>query len=367
MTTELDPTATRANDPGWTPAAIKAAKAREKANAKAAKLERKDAKRADRKAAWSAFWGGLGRGVVAVWDFFMRNLLLAFCVAGVLGLGTFEWINGGNGWQDLYRGIWPPVIWAGAFGVVVLFYVAGTMALDEVEKPEAERKIVMIVGWASATVFAFCISVAGVFISSATNQVEAQNAAKASRLELANLRGEVATLKADLEIYNSEYWKLSEKQIQRAIDSRTRTAKSAVGLADLDPAGACAQPKLNFQQQRMCVRMNGGDDPTTGEAILGIRTELENVQREIKLALVKEEDLERLTGELKAFKVQAGDETAEAMAQMIEDQSGQKTLTMFYWILSSLLLLLSGWACHWAFGEIQRLTREARIRKGKVA
>lgn len=365
--TELDSTAAAANSPGWTPEARKRERAEKAAAAKKAKADKREAKDARKAAARKAFWGGLGRGIVAVWDFFMRNLLLAFAVSGVLGVGTFEWVNGGNGWVDLYPGIWAPVVWAGAFGVVMLFYVSGTMALHAIEKPEAERQIVPIVGWSAATLFAFVISVSGVFISSATNSVEAQNAAKASRLELATLKAKVAGLETDLEVYNSEYWKGTEVQIQRSIESRLTIAKNTFGLPNLDPAGGCAQPKLSFQAQRMCIRMNGGDDPTTGEAIVGIRSELEDVQREIKTTTGKEVELEKLRADVKNFKVKAGDETAEAMAQMIEDQSGQKTLTMFYWILSSLFLLLSGWACHWAIGEIQRLTLAARIRKGKVA
>ena len=56
---------------------------------------------------------------------------------------------------------------------------------------------------------------------------------------------------------------------------------------------------------------------TTGEAILGIRTELENVQREIKSTAAKEEKLAELRAEVKRFKVKQGVETAVAMGQMI--------------------------------------------------
>ncbi len=363
--TELDDTAAMANTPGWTKEAKRLQAEERKAQKKADKAATKARKAAERK----AFWAGLGGGVVAVWDFFMRNLLLAFAIAGVAGVAVFEWVNGGNGWQDLYPGIWPAFVWAGAFGVIMLFFVSATKALGEIEKGEEGRAgdIVPMVGWILATIMAFVISVAGVFVSTATNSVEAQNAAKASRIEYATLKGQVAALETDLETYTSEYWIGIETQLNRAISSRLALAKNTFSLPDLDPAGACAQPKLNFQQQRMCVRMNGGDDPTTGEAILGIRTELENVQREIKTTAEKEAKLAELQAEVKGFNVKKGDETAVAMGQMIEDQSGEKTLTTFYWILSSFLLLLSGWGNHWAIGEIQRVTLAARIRKGKAA
>ncbi len=363
MTDQLDDTAAMANAPGWT----KEAKRLQAQERKAQKKTDKAATKARKTAEFKAFWAGVGGGFVAVWDFFMRNLLLAFAISGVAGVAVFEWVNGGNGWQDLYPGIWPVFVWAGAFGVIMLFFVSATKALSEIEKGEGKRELVPLIGWTVAAILAFVISVTGVFISTATNSVEAQNAAKASRIEFATLKGQVAALETDLETYTSEYWTGIETQLKRSIDSRLAIAKNTFALPDLDATGACAQPKLNFQQQRMCVRMNGGDDPTTGEAILGIRTELENVQREIKSTAAKEEKLAELRAEVKGFKVKQGDETAVAMGQMIEDQSGEKTLTNVYWILSSFLLLLSGWGNHWAIGEIQRLTLAARIRKGKAA
>lgn len=376
---DLDPTAQRANEPGWTKDAIRESRRLEKKEDKAARKADKAKRSADRRAAWSKFWGAVGRGIAAVWDFMIRNILLTAGITGVVCIGIFEWANGARGWGDLYPSFNGLVVGAGAAAAVLVWYVAVSMAIDEWKKrtlPEGAtpdpavdyRDLTWAIGWTVAACLAYFVTVSGVFVATATNSVKYQQLAKDSRLELANLKIKVAELEDELEVYNEAYWNQNAAQIQRAIDSRTNIARNAWGLADLKVDGGCASPKLAFEARRMCVRVNGGDDPTTGEVVQGIRTELENAQREAERTRLAQLDLDAKRLEVKNFHVVEGDQTAQALEDLSEGEwKGERAIAFLYWLLSSAFLLVGGWVGHWVLMEIRKKRAAARKLKGLPA
>jgi len=353
----LDPTAERANTPGWTKEAIKADKA-----------ARKEAKRQADKAWRRAFVAGVGKTIADFWDFLLRNVLLSIAIGASIGTACYEWWNSSRGWQDLYPGMgW--VAFVGAAAAVGMWYVAFRMTRLEGRKPKPanhekpeqhERSKVEFAGWFMATAFSYFVLVTGVFIATATNSVEAQHAAKESRLARATMVAERDTLKDQLDIYNVEYWEAMIRADQRAVDSQLSMAKGTYEMADLDPNGGCAEPKLSFNQRRACARMNGGTDEHTGEQVIGLRTELERSERGLKKAKENETRLAQLETDLRNFVVLTGDETAEALGQMMDWARGETALAFLLLILSSMFLAASGWATDWALDELDRKRAAAR-------
>ncbi len=353
----LDTAAERANTPGWTKEARAAWREQKKA-------DRKAKAKADRR----AFFRAIGTGVSDFWDFCLRNVLLSIALGVGVGTGIYEWWNSGRGWQDLYPGL-GVIAYIGAAAAVGSWYVGFRMARLEgkkarpanPDKPEKhERSNVELTGWILATVFSYIVCVTGVFIATATNSIEAQNAAKKSRAEYTELLVKQTTLQEQLDVYNVEYWDAMIKADQRAIDSQTAMATGTYEMKDLEPTGGCAAPKLSFNQRRACVRMNGGIDEFNGETVLGLRTELERSERGRKQAVKNEAELAALDTRIRNYTVLTGDETAQALGQMTNLASGETTLAILLLVLSSLFLLASGWGTDWALDELDRKRAAAR-------
>lgn len=353
----VDEPAERANVRGWTKEAIKADK-----------QARKAAKRAADKAARRAFFEGCARGIGNFWDFILRNVLLSIAIGVSIGTATWEWWNSARGWQDLYPGI-GLVAFIGAAAAVGSWYLSFRMARVEAKKPARQphagasvdtRSPAELVGWILAAAFSYFICVTGVFIATATNSMEAQQAAKESRIERAALQAERDTLAGELDIYNVEYWEAMIRADQRSIDSQLSMAIGTYEMADLDPNKGCAAPKLSFNQRRACVRMNGGVDEFNGETVLGLRTELERSERGLKKARENEAKLTEVTERLREFHVLTGDETAAALGQMMAIGEGETALAILLLVLSSMFLAASGWCTDWALEEIDRKRAAAR-------
>lgn len=360
----LDPTAERANEPGWT---REARKAWEKAE--------REKKRAAKRAASRAFWGGIlagiWRGLVETWDFAIRNLLLTLAIATSIATAAWEWMNSARGWRDLYPGYdaWTSI---GALGAIGLWYLAFRKAREETRKPadkpadQGGRNRVELWGWVIAAAFAYVLCVAGVFVATATNSYQAQEAAKKSKLEYAGLLAKRDALKETLEIYSPDYWDAVIKQQTRQLDSQLQIAKGTYDMADLDTDKACAG-KLSFNARRLCVRVNGGIDEFSGEEVAGIRTELERSARGKAKALEDAKDLAGLEARIRDFRVLSGDETSAAMGAMISGIDAAASLGILYLVLSSIFLAASGWSTDWSLEQIELKRRAARLKAGKAA
>lgn len=353
----LDTTGERANVKGWTKEALAAERS-----------ARKAAKRAADEQARQVFVRGLGKACADVWDFLLRNVLLSIAIGVGIGTATWEWWNSARGWQDLYPGV-GLVAYIGAAAAVGSWYVGFRMARlegrkpfpENPRKPEAnERSTVELVGWVSATLFAYIVCVTGVFIATATSSVEAQNAAKQSRVEFAELVARQSTLEASLDVYSVEYWEAMIRADERSIASQLSMAQGTYEMVDLEPSAGCAAPKLSFNQRRACVRMNGGIDEFNGETVLGLKTELERSQRGLKKAQEAALELAEVQNRVRHFDVLTGDETAQALGQMTNLGNGETALAFLLLILSSLFLAGSGWSTDWALEELDRKRAIAR-------
>lgn len=357
----LDRAAEHANETGWTREAKKAERNRLKAEKRAA---RKAKAKADRR----AFFGAVGNVIADIWDFLLRNIVLALALGGSIATGAWEWVNSGRGWLDLYPGvgIWTYV---GSAGGILIWYLGFRRAREEAREPKATRSWFEVGGWGVAAFTGYAVLVAGVFIATATNQVEAQRAAKESRKEYVALVVDRDKLKAHLEVFDVEYWDQMIVQGTRAIEQLTNNAKGSFDMPDLEVAGGCAAAKLNFNQRRLCARMNGGIDEFSGETVKGLRAEFEQSQRGRAKAVEDEKELANLNAQIKAFKIKTGDETAEAVGAMFAEETSDgdasRSLGWVLLALSSLFLIGSGWATDWALETIERKRKMARAKKGK--
>jgi hypothetical protein len=351
----LDTTASRANEPGWSREALRADKEKKKAD-----------KKAKAKAGRQAVFRAIGNFLGDVWDFILRNLLLALALGASAATGAWEWVNSGRGWLDLYPGLglWTYV---GSAGAIFLWYLGFRKAREEGREPKDKRSMVEITGWAGAAFTGYFVLVAGVFIATATNQIEAQRAAKESRSEFVQLRSDRDALRQKLELYPVEYWEAAIVQDERAIEAQTGIAKGSFEMPNLDygEKGACAG-KLSFNQRRLCAIVNGGVDEYTGERIIGLRAELDQSKRGLKTAKEDAATLADLDAKVRNFKVVTGDETAEAVNAMFGEEKGDAALGWLLLALSSVFLLGSGWATDWVFETIERKRKAGRVKAGKA-
>lgn len=372
----LDPTAARANEPGWTPEARKAAKAAEKE-------ARRQAKAAKRAAYWSgvrrsiaAFFAAIWAGLAWAYVTFLSNIVLVAAVGACVGTGLWEWVNTWGGWRDMYpgAGAWTMI---GAAGGVLLWFTAMRLAREEGRKPtrpdgpiphEDRRKYrspVELAGWIVCAIFAFAVCVVGVFMNQATNSTRAIAAAQQSKSTFRDMVIDRDALAEDLEIYNAEYWEATANQNRRALDSLVRIARGSFQMADLDPDKGCAG-NLSFNQRRLCARANGGIDENSGETVIGLRAQIENDERALKKAKADELRLAELNREIKDFNVLSGDETAAAMGDIAGARNAAGAMALMYLLLSSAFLFASGWALDWAIEEIVRKLDAWRAKKGKA-
>ena len=100
----LDPTAVRANEPGWTP---QAKREYAKAQRDARKAEKKAAAKAWRAGvarSWSAFWLLAWNSLGWLWTTSLANIVLVAALGACVGTGLWEWVNTWGGWRDMYPG-----------------------------------------------------------------------------------------------------------------------------------------------------------------------------------------------------------------------------------------------------------------------
>lgn len=358
----IDATGTRANETGWTPEAIKADRKAKRAAAKAAKKAKGKASRA------------------AAWDFFLRNLLVWLAIAGLVATSSWEWVNTSRGWAYLYPGLHPIVPPIGAVGAIILFFFAfrqdreNSRAADfweetDEKKSRARRKDSYI--WRSVTLAAYLVCVAGVFIATATAAEKAQRVAKESRRafnELVVKRNEMATR---VELNNPEILQLQLDSDKRTLKALESTARDTHGLPDLqmredgDPADkhGCPPPPKKFMASRLCIQANGGIDPFNGEVIQGLRTEVEKDELALKNAQGFADKLAELEKQIKNFPAIQGDETADAVGNMVSGNGGS-ALGWILLVLSSLFLYAGGWLGDWVFERIERIREATRAAKG---
>lgn len=374
----LDPTAARANEPGWTPEA-KRQDARARRDAKKAEKKAKAAAwRAGVARSWSAFWGGIWSGLTWLWTSTLGNIVLVAAVGACVGTGLWEWVNTWGGWRDMYpgAGAWTMV---GAAAAVLLWFVGMRLSREEGRKPPTPAGLVLtsetrrqyrsnveLVGWIACAIFSFAVCVVGVFMNQATNSQRAIDAALKSKAERVNLVIKRDGLASDLEVYNSDYWAATKANDERALDSLVRIAKGSFQMADLDVDKGCAG-SLSFNQRRLCARANGGIDENTGETVVGLRIQIENDARALKKAKADEDELAALNNQLANFTVLSGDETAAAMGDIVSAKNTAGAMALLYLILSSAFLFASGWTLDWAIEEIQRKLRAWRATKERVA
>jgi hypothetical protein len=326
----LDPAALRANagDPGLSKQARKAA-----AKAKA------DAFRAD---AWATLKRAAGN---------LPNLLLVvIALAVVASASAFDWWMSARGWRDLLPGI-GLFANAGAAAAVGFWYLGVHNALDKFEST-APNDRVWAIAWGVVAGCAYLICVLGVGIATLTNTAEAQRDARASRVAYAQLLSDRDALKTALDVYGVDYWQRQVVNTERALKAQLAIANGTYGLPDLDVDGACAG-KLNFNQVRACAYANGGVDPSNGQQVPGLRSQIEAAQAGLKKALKDADDLAAKNAALATFKIKTGDATAEALGSYFDDTaSGEKALLIVFVMLTAMFLFCGGFFSHWVWKKL---------------
>lgn len=360
----IDPTAERANDPGWTKQAKAEAKAQARAQARAEKARVDAAKKAGAQAWRRAVLHNVGRFFVEAWDFILRNLMLSIAIGATIATGAWEWWNSSRGWQDLYPGA-GLFAYIGALGAVGLWFVAFRMAREEGRKPKGERSVPELVGWIVAALFSYIVCVAGVFVATATNSIEAQKAASQSRIDYSDLVAKRDTLQETLETFSVEYWEAMIKQDRRTLDAQLGIARGTFEMADLDVDGACAA-KLSFNQRRLCAQVNGGIDEFTGQPVKGLRSELERSEFNLTTARANVEKLADLEKQIQEFRVLSGDETSEAMGSMFDFMKAEASMGLILLFLSSVFLATSGWTGDWSLQKIEAQRIAGRQKAGRI-
>jgi len=331
--TDLDAAGARANNPGLTPAAKKAA-----AKAKG-------------KAWWAAFWGGIRGGIAATWNFIVRNLLLWIAIAIVAAASTFDWWMSARGWLDYLPGL-GVFAFCGAAASVGFWYIGVRRAREEWREPKATRSIPEIVTWTAIAISAFIICLTGLLIATATNSIEAQRAAKASRAEYHALVADRDAMQRKVDLYPVEYWDQAIKQDERALEAQLAIAKGSFGMPDLDIGKTCGS-KLSFNQRRLCAIVNGGVDEFTGATVLGLRAEIEQSQNGRRQAVKDEAALQVLITQVRKFTVKTGDATAEAMAAMFDDAfKGETVMGWIFVLVMALFMFCGGFLGDWVMERI---------------
>lgn len=358
----MDATGQRANETGWTPEAIKAEK-------KARRIAQRAAKKAKAKADRSV-----------IWQFFLRNLLVWLAIAGLVATSSWEWVNTSRGWAYLYPGLHPVFPAIGAVGAIILFFFAfrqdreNSRAADfweetDPKKSKARRKDSYI--WRSVTLAAYLVCVAGVFIATATAAETAQRVAKESRKafnELVVKRNEVAT---KVELNDAEILQLQLDSDMRTLKALEATAKATHGLPNLDmredglpdDKHGCPPPPKKFMASRLCIQANGGIDPFNGEVMQGLRTEIKKDELALKNAQGFATELAALEKQIKDYPLIQGDETADAVGNMVSGNGGS-ALGWILLVLSSLFLYSGGWLGDWVFERIERIREASKAAKG---
>ncbi len=326
---ELDATGARANAPGLTKQAARAEKKR---------LAKERS---------AAMWEKVRTAAVALGKAFPTVLLISIAAAIVIAASVFDWYMSQRGWIDLLPGL-GAFAGLGAAASVGFWYYGVHKALEQFQaKDWFEGGI-----WAGVAVAGYLICVTGVGLATLTNTSQARIAAEDSRKAYNALLVERDGLKSDLEVYSVEYWQAAQKADARTRDQRLKLAQSTLGMADLDVDKGCAQ-KLNFNQQRACAYWNGGIDPSTGEAVAGILTELEQDQRGLEKAKEKTDQLEALEKEIAGFTVKTGDETSRALVSFFQSEAaGAQAMLIIFAGLSALFLLAGGFFSAWFFRRI---------------
>lgn len=331
--TTLDPTGARANEPGLTPAALKA--------------ERKAKARADRQ----AFFAACGKTLKVIGAHLPKILFVAIGVAIVASATAFDVWMSARGWNDLLPGIgW--FAHAGAVAAVGFWYFGVFKAREELKKGDKiEARI-----WMGVAAAAYLICVLGVGIATVTNTGEAKQAAVDSKRELAEITAKRDELKDKLDLYSVTYWEEAVRQDQRALKAQLNIAKGTYSMPDLDIDGACAG-KLNFNQQRACAYANGGVDPHTGVQVLGIVSEIEQSENGLRQAQADEKTLSDLNTQISTFALKTGDATASALGEFLNgEEEGNRVLLIVFVVLSSLFLLCGGLFGDWLARLLLRRT-----------
>jgi len=373
---ELDPSAARANEQGWSREALAADKKRQR-----------EEKAAKKKADGKAFRARVGNFLADCSDFMLRNLMLWLAIAGCLAIGAWEWINTSRGWLKLYPGV-GFFIYVGAIGAVAGYFTSfwrwregarmveaaivahpgDENAADMAARPY--RKIVLI--WLSVTVASYLVCVAGVFIATATASQIAENEAKASRQGLRTLTVERNDLREQVELNDPELLQLAKDADERKLKALEGSARTTYDMPDLavrepgepEDKHGCPAPPKKFIQARLCAQANGGIDPFNGEVLEGIRIEIKRDELALKNALADVEKLAALDKQIADFHVLQGDETAAALGQMFTIEGGT-VLSWLLLVLSSLFLYSGGWGADWVLETIEAKRKAAKERRSK--
>lgn len=316
---ELDLTGARANDPGLTKDAVKAEKRRKRA------------------AAWAKFWGSVAKN--------LPMALVWAIVVAILGSATlFDWFMSSRGWQDILPGL-GFFAFAGAAAAVGFWYFGsyqvGAEHYKNRSRPKDKRDYTEIIVWGVVAAVAYFVCVGGVVIATLTNTSEAKQAAQQSRMEYTLLVTERDELAETLDIYNSAYYDQRVKADERTAKGRLNIAKATLGMADLNVDGGCAQ-KLNFNQVRACAYWNGGTDPSTGQDVDGILSDIEQDKAGLEKAVANETRLKDLIAQVKTFKVKTGDQTARALGEYFESETAGNQMMIFIISFFSAGFLLCG-------------------------
>lgn len=352
----IDPVGQRANDTGWTREALKA--------------ERKAKKRAESR----AFWAGVAGGLWAIWVFLLGNVVLWLAVSGVVAIGGWEWINTARGWHNLYPGLpdWAPP--AGALGAIVLYFHAFREMRQHFRKadearhaePRDETALRKHRGegliWLSVTAAAYLVCVAGVFIATATAAQKATRIAEDSRKAYLALQIDRDNLKRKVELNSPDYLAMSLTSAQRTLEALTESARVTHGAPDLDMGSGCPAPPRKFTLERLCVQANGGIDPFSGEVMDGLRMEIQRAKKRLADAEADAQALAKLQAEIDNFRIAEGDETAEALGDMLSVEGGT-ALSWLLFVLSSLFLYGGGWLNDWVVDRIMTIVRRGRTHR----
>lgn len=339
--TELDAIGERANNPGLTREAQKAANR---------------ARREAQRAAFSkAFFSG------AAWC--LRKVPLVLVVAVVVSIlasaTIFDWYMSSRGWLDILPGI-SVFAWFGAAAAVGFWYLGAFRFGEELDqerrKPKDKRDWTLATVWGVVAVVAYVVCVGGVIVATITNTAEAKYAAEQSRKEYAGLVAKRDQLAENLDVYDVDYWEARLEADERTARGRLNIAKATLGMADLDVDGGCAQ-KLNFNQQRACAYWNGGTDPHTGSDVVGILSEIAQDKAGLEKAKEDAAALAIVTDQVRTFEVKTGDETARALGEYLASESaGNQALMVIITFFSAGFLLCGGL---FGYGAWRLLVRKA--------
>lgn len=307
--------------------------------------------------------------------FSLENFLVFIALPIVLAASAFDWYMSARGWQDLLPRI-GIFAYIGAAASVGLWYVWVRRAREEFRS--GNHGEAWLASTAAAAAYIICVT--GVIVATATNAEEAQQAAVESRQDLARLKADRDVLKSKLEVQGEEDWKAALRNYESQLKSHLAIAKSTYGMPDLDIEGACsgkmseegAVQKLTFNQIRSCVHANGGIDPHTGEAVIGVRAEIEQSKQGLAAAEADRKRLDELVQSIEDFHLVEGDATAIALAEMFGNAfDGDQVLGWVFVVISALFLFAGGFLADWVLERIEHaratLKRQRDERAAKAA